>query len=220
MNLVEYEYGYNGPDTLPALMRIKSWYDPSQFSSPPTDTDTIFFFYQGDKIRKDSIITHYGYSTSNVTEYESITPQKIKITKREVFRSNGSVLSSKSGFVYINTSNGNQVEFRDTTVFITGQLIDRKINNTYDTKINSLNKIALRYLFYCPEEVTEYYPQKIPNLLILNNINNRLQKTVIINTGTPVVSRLAYDYNTRDLQIVRRDPDLLDVRTWVYLYNL
>lgn len=183
-----------------------------------TELTQFIFFYENGVIVKDSVIEQYNTYSSRVNEYTKIDAQKIRIREKEVVRNGGAVVSSMTGNVYIENNIGNQVRFMDSTIFITGHIIIRNFNSTYDNQTNPLKRIALKYPFNVIEEVTEYFPPEIAPLLMQNEKNNRLQKSNSINAGSTTIHTFSYEYNSHGLPILRRDP--ADIKVCIYQYGL
>lgn len=193
-NIFELEYVYSGNDTLPGKYINKYWSDINRYSSSlPDYADTLYLFYAGNRIIKDSLFYHTSTNIAVVTTFTETNTDQFRVQIKEVYRS-GAFYSDRGTFrIHIVRQGGNIIEMRDTIPFFGGPQA-RKINFTFDNRINPLKKTSLNFPFYRNYYFDGYVPDFIPYFLTDNNSNNILSMTRHYSATTSTSFQYKYDY--------------------------
>ncbi len=192
--IFELEYLYSGNDTLPKTYINKYWSDINQYPSfPPDYADTLYLFYSGNTIVKDSLLYHTSFNTAKITTFNQVSSGHYRVNVKEVFRS-GAFYSSRGPYdVYVTKQGENIIEMRDTVPFFGGPL-SRRINFTYDNKVNPFKRVALRYPFYSNFYFDGYVADFIPYFLTDLNANNMLSLSRHYPSIPSSAFQFKYDY--------------------------
>lgn len=214
----EYEYLYAGNDTLPKTFVHKNWIDISTYTAnaDPDEKDTIYLFYSGNRIIKDSVFfNNASYSgIARVTTYDEINSNQYRIHIRSVNRSGVLYMYHGTFNVTVLKQNGNIVEMRDTIPFF-GNMLQRRVTLTYDNMTNPLKRVALRYPIYRNPKFSGYVPDFVVPY-ILGNVNSNNILSMTADESPPYFLQFKYDYKSNGLPTQVRT---LAVRDYNQLYK-
>jgi hypothetical protein len=202
-NVFEHELQYAGNDTLPKLFITKYWGDFTRYPSQPNDyRDSLFLYYTGDKIMKDSFLYHNAFTTAVITTYTELQPGHFKININEKFRS-GAYYNDRGNYhVYITRQGNNYAEMKDTVPFFGGP-VPRKLNLTFDSKPNPLKRVALHYPFYRNFYFDGYVSDIVPYYLTNMNENNIMSMNSW-SLPSPIIFNFSFDYLNNGLPSQQR----------------
>lgn len=187
-NISRFELQYHGNDTLPYLFIQKFWTDPTGFpGSTPIFTDSLYLFYNGDRIVKDSFLFHNSPATSVVTTYTEVQPTQVNIRIQEKWKG-GAIYNDRGVFkLYLAKVGNNITNMKDTVGFFGGPT-PRQLVSTFDNKINPYRNISLHYPFNKMGLMDGYIPDIVPAWFANRNDNN-------ITTLMDVHPALSFTYN-------------------------
>ena len=147
---------------------------------------------------KDSVYEHSNLGVATITIYTQISSDHFRIDKRQTQRSGAYYSTIGTYNVYIMKQGDNIIEMKDTIPFFGGPLA-RKINFTFDNKINPFKKISLRYPFYRNFYFDGYVSDFIPYFLTNLNGNNILSMTRYYSPTLSTSFQYKYDYFNNNL---------------------
>jgi hypothetical protein len=202
----EIVFEYTGNDQYPGRCVYRYW---PTFTDYPngyvSNNDTLYWFYSGNKVAKDSFVSQFNYPTSIVTEFKQITPTYFQNIKRETNRVTGFAQPTGTNGVSFTMQNADYVEVRDTTGNFNAPVPHRQIL-LFDNLINPFKKISIPYPFPCTFPFNSHLPNFIPEFLANMNNNNTSSTTTYYGLGgtTVIQSAMGFNYSNINLPISSR----------------